>query len=75
MVAALLVTYMLGYVDAGGRLLTFGLNPKSTHRIVWITFLSFGPVLIAAIIGLALALRRRGGLVGGPPPKPWRHAL
>jgi hypothetical protein len=59
MVAALLVTYMLGYVDAGGRLLTFGLNPKSTHRIVWITFLSFGPVLIAAIVGLALALRER----------------
>ncbi len=38
---------LLGYVDAGGQLLTFGLNPKSTHRILWITFLSFGPVLIA----------------------------
>jgi hypothetical protein len=59
MVAALLVTYMLGYVDAGGRLLTFGLNPKSTHRILWITFLSFGPVLIAAILASALALRGR----------------
>jgi hypothetical protein len=59
MLAALLVTYLLGYVDAAGRLLTFGLNPKSTHRIVWITFLSFGPVLIAAIVGVALALRDR----------------
>ena len=59
MVTALAATYLLGYVDAGGQLLTFGLNPKSTHRIVWITFLSFGPVLIAAIIGLALALRER----------------
>ena len=45
MLAALLLTYALGYVDAGGQLLTFGLNPKSTHRVLWVTFLSFGPVV------------------------------
>jgi hypothetical protein len=59
MLVALGLTYVLGYVDASGQLLTFGLNPKSTHRILWITFLSFGPVLIAAIVGVILAVRER----------------
>ena len=59
MLAALLLTYALGYVDAGGQLLTFGLNPKSTHRILWVTFLSFGPVVIGAIVGIVLAVGAR----------------
>jgi hypothetical protein len=59
MVVALLTTYALGYVDASGQLLTFGLNPKSTHRILWITFLSFGPVIIAALAGVVLAAAAR----------------
>jgi hypothetical protein len=59
MLLALSLTYALGYVDASGQLLTFGLNPKSTHRVLWITFLSFGPVLIAAIAGVILAIRER----------------
>lgn len=59
MIVALVLTYVLGYVDAGGQLLTFGVNPKSTHRILWVTFLSFGPVIIGAAVGMALAWRRR----------------
>jgi hypothetical protein len=59
MAGALLLTYALGYVDASGQLLTFGLNPKSTHRLLWITFLSFGPVAIGAIVGVIFALRAR----------------
>jgi hypothetical protein len=59
MLAALGLTDALGYVDASGQLLTFGLNPKSTHRVLWITFLSFGPVLIAAIVGVILAAWER----------------
>ena len=59
MLVALGLTYALGYVDASGQLLKFGLNPKSTHRVLWISFLSFGPVLIAAIVGVMLAMRER----------------
>ena len=59
MLLALSLTYALGYVDASGQLLKFGLNPKSTHRILWITLLSFGPVLIAAIASVILAIRER----------------
>ena len=59
MLLGLLVVNLLGYVDAGGRLLTFGVNPKSTHRILWVNFLSFGPVLIGAIVGLVFAALAR----------------
>jgi hypothetical protein len=59
MAAAVAGTNLLGYVDTGGQLLTFGVNPKSMHRIVWITFLSFGPTIIGAMAGLVLALWAR----------------
>jgi uncharacterized membrane protein len=57
MIAALVLTNLLGYVDIGGQLLTFGLRPISTHRILWITFLSFGPVLIGVALGILLAVQ------------------
>jgi hypothetical protein len=59
MVVALAIVSLLGYLDTGGQLLTFGINPKATHRILWISFLSFGPVLIGALIGAALAASAR----------------
>ena len=59
MFAGLAIVSLLGYLDTGGQLLTFGINPKATHRILWISFLSFGPVLIGALIGVALAARER----------------
>ena len=55
MFAGLAIVSLLGYLDTGGQLLAFGVNPKSTHRILWISFLSFGPVLVGALIGAALA--------------------
>ena len=59
MFAGLAIVSLLGYLDTGGQLLTFGINPKATHRILWISFLSFGPVLIGALIGAALAASAR----------------
>jgi hypothetical protein len=50
----------LEYVDPvnGGRLpLIIGLNPLAAYRVAWTFWLNFGPVLIVAAAGLAVALR------------------
>jgi hypothetical protein len=58
--AALLLTIVLHYVDtAGGELVKVGVNPLATHRMVWVIFMGFGPVVIAALLGTALAIERR----------------
>jgi hypothetical protein len=52
----------LDYVDPinEGRLpLVIGLNPLAAYRVAWTFWLNFGPVLIVAAAGLAIALRRR----------------
>jgi len=59
--AALWIGAALHYVDTkspGNPLVTFGLNRLAMHRVVLSIFLNFGPVLIVAIAGLALAIWR-----------------
>jgi hypothetical protein len=59
--AALWIGAVLHYVDTkspGNPLVTFGLNRLAMHRVVLSIFLNFGPVLIVAIAGLALAIWR-----------------
>jgi hypothetical protein len=58
-----LLTRVLGYTDPqAGNLLQVGLNPVATRQWPFMLFLSFGPLLIAAAIGLARGrwLRREG---------------
>jgi len=60
MLAALALIYGLGYVDtSGGNLVVIGLNSLAAHNALIVIFLSFGPVLIGAAIGLGLVLRVR----------------
>ena len=58
---ALAGTILLQYVDSsGGRIVYVGnLNPLAITRPFWGFFLSFGPILIAAIGGALIAVRRR----------------
>lgn len=62
-----LMTRILGYTDpAGGLLFGFGLNPVATRRWPLMMLLSFGPLLIAGLIGMARAgwVRREGAAAG-----------
>lgn len=45
--AAAIVT-ALHYVDHGGPIIAFGLNPVAAHNVWAATFLSFGPVLLSS---------------------------
>jgi hypothetical protein len=59
--AAFALGVALQYVDpvTGGRLpLTLGVNPLAAHRVAWIFWLNFGPVLFVATAGLVVALWR-----------------
>jgi hypothetical protein len=48
------VSSALGYTDPGeGLLVQFGLNPVATRRWPLMLVLSFGPLLVAGVIGLA----------------------
>jgi hypothetical protein len=58
--AAVVLANVLHYVDTtGGELVTFGVNPLATHRAVWVIFIGFGPVVLVALAGIALAIHRR----------------
>jgi hypothetical protein len=59
--AAVLVTSLLQYVDrSGGRIVYVGsLNPVAAHNAVIGIALSFGPILLAAAAGAAVAFYRR----------------
>ena len=62
LVAVLALIARLQYVDTasgGNPIVRLGLNPLAARDIGWTLFLSFGPVLILATLGLAAALRRR----------------
>jgi hypothetical protein len=59
MAAALLVIQKLRYIDAGTPLLVFGWNLMALRSWEMAIFLSFGPVLLIAAIGLAIAAWQR----------------
>jgi hypothetical protein len=63
--AALAVTYALQYVDRNsGPIVLVQLNPLAAHNTWTGIFLSFGPMLIAASVGAAIALFRRAAPLG-----------
>lgn len=49
----------LEYVDRGGQVLIFGLNPMAVHNALEATLLSFGPVLLLGGAGAWIAWRAR----------------
>jgi hypothetical protein len=58
MAVAVAAIWALVYVDTGGRLVALGPNPVATSRVWENLFLSFGPVAIAAGIGIGAAAWR-----------------
>ena len=56
--AAVGLVYALGYVDRSGAVVELTVNQTAVHRFFWVTFLSCGPVLIAA--ALAIPAMRSG---------------
>lgn len=52
-----IIVVALQYVDAGGRIITLGLNDIAVRSLIPGTFLSFGPMLLIAGPGLWLAVR------------------
>ena len=55
------LTVALRYVDGSGAVVAFELNRMATREFWWVTFLSFGPVLLLCLAALpALAQERRG---------------
>jgi hypothetical protein len=60
--AAVAVVYGLGYVDRSGAVVELTVNPVAVHRFFWTTFLSCGPVLIAAAVAVPAMLSGKRGL-------------
>ena len=58
MIVAVAAILAMHYVDTGGRLVALGVNGVATSRVRENLFLSFGPVAIAAAVGLAAAFWR-----------------
>jgi len=64
--ASVAVVYGLGYVDRSGSVVELTVNRVATHQFFWVTFLSCGPVLIAAAMAIpALMSERRSVAVFG----------
>lgn len=64
--AAVGVVFALGYVDRSGSVVELTVNQTAVHRFFWVTFLSCGPVLIAAALALpAIRSGKRGLAVLG----------
>ena len=63
---AVLISNWLQYVDrSGGQVVYVGLlNPVAAHNVLWGLFLSFGPMLIGAVIGAGVAVWRRARALG-----------
>jgi hypothetical protein len=56
---AVVLVGALRYVDTGGSVIRFGLNPQSARRVLLASFLSIGPQLILGGVGAAIAVRQR----------------
>jgi hypothetical protein len=60
--ASVAVVYALGYVDRCGSVVELTVNRTAVHRFFWVTFLSCGPVLIAAALAIPAMLSAKRGL-------------
>ncbi len=57
---AVLISRALQYVDrSGGQLVFFGLNPMARNNALEAIVLSFGPMMLGALVGASLAAIRR----------------
>jgi hypothetical protein len=54
------LVFALRYVDTSGSVLEFTVNRVAVHDFWWVTFLSFGPILIIGVAALILARRDLG---------------
>jgi hypothetical protein len=50
------LVFALGYVDRSGSVAEVIVNPVAVHRFAWVTFLSFGPVLIVTALAIPALL-------------------
>lgn len=61
LLASVGLVFWLGYVDRSGAVVEFALNRVAVHQFWWVTFLSFGPILIVTALAIpALWSERRG---------------
>jgi hypothetical protein len=56
------VVFALGYVDRSGSVVELTVNRTAVHRFFWVTFLSCGPILIAAALAIPAMLSGKRGL-------------
>jgi hypothetical protein len=60
--AATALTYLLRYVDTSGAVVALELNRMAVRYFWWVTFLSFGPVLVLSLWALPTVIRARHGV-------------
>lgn len=56
------LVFALRYVDTSGSVLELTLNRVAVHDFWWVTFLSFGPILIVGAAAIAVTRRQSHGL-------------
>jgi hypothetical protein len=56
------IVYGLGYVDRSGPVVELTVNRVATHRFVWVTLLSCGPILIVTALAIPALLSERRGV-------------
>jgi hypothetical protein len=56
------LVFWLGYIDRSGAVVEFIVNPVAVHRFVWVTLLSFGPILVVTALAIPALLSERRGL-------------
>lgn len=56
------LVFALRYVDNSGSVVEFALNRMAVHELWWVTFLSFGPVLIVGGIAIIVTRHARAHL-------------
>ncbi|HEX6162449.1 MAG TPA: hypothetical protein VFZ31_03725 [Vicinamibacterales bacterium] len=63
---AVALVFALRYVDNSGSVVELTVNRVATHRFLWVTWLSMGPILVAGAVALWLVPRRehRLGIFG-----------
>ena len=60
--AATALTYWLRYVDTTGSVVAFELNRMAVRDFWWVTFLSFGPVLLLSAAAMPAVWKARRGM-------------
>lgn len=59
---AVALVFALRYVDTSGAVVELAINRLALHEFWWVTFLSFGPVLVVGAVALVAIRRERHGL-------------